>query len=222
MDGPSASITLARVNLLSPVMIVLAHPRAGSLDHDLAERVRAVLAQTGVRQTGHDLYAESFDPVLTERESIAGEAWTRGTSSDQVRDDRPAADPLVRRHRQELAEARALVVIHPDWWGKPPAILAGWLDRVLLADENASQTPKPAPELQRVLVINTSDQPTDPLGAESDPLGLLWRDQIGPFLGSPDLERLTFREVSRADDEQRRRWDNAVQRATAWVCGAAR
>ncbi|QDP97535.1 flavodoxin family protein [Microlunatus elymi] len=210
------------MNVLSPVMIVVAHPRAGSLDLELADRVRTVLAQTGVRQTSHDLYAESFDPVLTEPEAIAGEVWTRGTSSDQVRDLAPSPDPLVRRHRQELAEAQALVVIHPDWWGKPPAIVAGWLDRVLLADEQASATPKPAPNLRRVLVINTSDQSLDRRDAQTDSLGVLWRDQIGPFLGSPELERLTFREVSKADEEQHRRWDNAVQRATAWVCGAAR
>jgi hypothetical protein len=22
-----------------------------------------------------------------------------------------------------------LVIVHPNWWGKPPAMLAGWLDR---------------------------------------------------------------------------------------------
>lgn len=210
------------MNVLSPVMIVLAHPRAGSYDHQLAGGVRTVLRQTGVRQAFHDLYAESFDPVLTEGEGISGEVWTRGTSSDQVRTDAPAPDPLVDRHRHELGESRALIVIHPDWWGKPPAMMTGWLDRVLLAADRPDGSAAPAPALERVLVINTSDQPVDPDRAEQDPLGLLWREQIGPFLGSPAFERLTFRPVADAGDDQRTRWQNATQRAAAWVCGAAR
>jgi putative NADPH-quinone reductase len=214
------------VNVLSPVMIVLAHPRAGSLDHHLSERVLSVLGQTGVRHSFHDLYAESFDPVLTENEAIAGEVWTRGTSAEQVRVDAVAPDPLVGRHRRELAESKALVVIHPDWWGKPPAILTGWLDRVLLGRSGGEDGRfDPAPKLQRVLVINTSEQPAsqhDAGAAEADPLGLLWREQIGPFLGSPKFERLTFRPSADPDPELRSTWVNASERAAAWVCGAAR
>lgn len=199
-------------------MIVLAHPRAASLDHDLADRVRSVISQTGVRQHFHDLYAESFDPVLTEDEQPVGEVWSRGTSAEQVRGRvTTAPDPLLLRHRRELAEARALVVIHPDWLGKPPAILAGWLDRVLL-----SAAQQPAPRLQRVLVINTSDRAPDPVAADADALGMLWRDQLGPYLGSPLFERLVFRGNPTGDDQQLGRWHNAADRATAWVCGADR
>jgi putative NADPH-quinone reductase len=214
--------TLTGVNVLSPVLVVLAHPRPGSLDHVLAERAQAMLRQTGVRQSFHDLYAESFDPVLTEPEVIAGDVWTRGTSAEQVREPVRTADPLVDRHRKELAEAKALIVIHPDWWGKPPAMLTGWLDRVMLGRSHAGANAATAPNLKRVLVINTSDQPVDPDRVGSDPLGLLWREQIGPFLGSPDFERLNFRPVATATAEQRARWLNACDRAAAWVCGAAR
>jgi NAD(P)H dehydrogenase (quinone) len=212
------------VSVLSPVQVVLAHPHSGSLDHRLTARVDAVLRQAGVRHNVHDLYAESFDPVLTDREAIAGEPWTRGTSSEQVTAAAAARDPLVDRHRRELADAAALVVVHPDWWGKPPAMLAGWLDRVLLAGQGADRDvdTTPAPRLRRVLVINTSDQPVDTTRKEHDPLGILWRDQIGPFLGSPDFERLCFRPVGSADQDQLARWNNACDRAAAWACGASR
>ncbi|GAB3911938.1 NAD(P)H dehydrogenase (quinone) [Microlunatus endophyticus] len=197
-------------------MIVLAHPSAAGFDHELADRVRSVIGQTGVRQHFHDLYAESFDPVLTENAQGEAEVWSRGTSAEQVRARVAAApDPLVLRHQRELAEARGLVVIHPDWLGKPPAILAGWLDRVLL-----SARQNPAPQLQRALVINTCE--ADGTAAESDALGVLWRDQLGPYLGSPLFERLTFRGVGTADDQQLGRWRNATDRAAAWVSGAAR
>jgi len=197
-------------------MIVLAHPRPASFDHELADRVRSVIGPTGVRQHFHDLYAESFDPVLTQTEQPLDEVWSRGTSAEQVRARiATAPDPLVLRHQRELAEANGLVVVHPDWLGKPPAILAGWLDRVLL-----SARKDPAPQLQRVLVINTCEQ--DGLPAESDALGVLWREQLGPYLGSPLFERLTFRSAASAADQQLARWRNATDRAAAWVSGAAR
>lgn len=73
----------------------------------------------------HDLYAEGFDPVLR-----AEEAFTSGPAANQIAT--PGADPLVDQHRRQLAGAAALVVVHPNWWGKPPVFIAGWLDRVLV------------------------------------------------------------------------------------------
>lgn len=156
--------------------------------------------------------------MLTEAEGISAEVWTRGTSAEQVRDGVPIADPLVDRHRRELAESRALVVIHPDWLGKPPAILTGWLDRVLLAGAGTPGRARPAPNLQRALIINTHDRTTTGVRPESDPIGLLWREQIGPFLGSPEFELLSVH----AGPSEPTRWLNAARRASAWVCGAAR
>ncbi len=31
----------------------------------------------------------------------------------------------------DLAAAEEIVVVHPSWWGQPPAILTGWIDRVM-------------------------------------------------------------------------------------------
>lgn len=33
-------------------------------------------------------------------------------------------------HCDEISKADALIIIHPNWWGHPPAILKGWTDRV--------------------------------------------------------------------------------------------
>jgi len=43
-------------------------------------------------------------------------------------------DPVIRRHCDEIAAAAGIVVVHPNWWGQPPAILKGWVDRVLRPD----------------------------------------------------------------------------------------
>jgi len=39
--------------------------------------------------------------------------------------------PVLEQHCQEIAQAQGIVIVHPNWWGQPPAILKGWVDRVL-------------------------------------------------------------------------------------------
>jgi putative NADPH-quinone reductase len=36
----------------------------------------------------------------------------------------------VEAHCRHLARADLILVFHPNWWGQPPAILKGWIDRV--------------------------------------------------------------------------------------------
>ena len=39
--------------------------------------------------------------------------------------------PEVERHCREISAADGIVIVHPNWWGQPPAILKGWVDRVI-------------------------------------------------------------------------------------------
>lgn len=110
---------------------IYAHPRRGSLnDHLFQEGVKALSARYEVATS--DLYAERFDPVLSERDlgglsreagniaELAGEAYVQG----QLPAD-------IRREQSKIAAAELLVVQFPLWWYGPPAILKGWFDRVL-------------------------------------------------------------------------------------------
>jgi NAD(P)H dehydrogenase (quinone) len=191
------------------VMVVLAHPRPASFNHAIAERVCGALADRGATVHFHDLYAEGFDPVLR-----ADEAYTSGDRIEDV----PAAsrDPLIQSHREQLGRASALVAIHPNWWGKPPAIMAGWLDRVLVPGvayrlDDAGGAPESLLRLGDVLVVNTSDTTAEREEALfGDPLEAIWRRCLAPYLGGPRVERIVLRVVADADAGQRRRWLDEV------------
>jgi putative NADPH-quinone reductase len=90
----------------------------------------------------------------------------------------PSRDPLVELHRREIALAEGIVLIHPEgivlihpnWWGQPPTILKGWVDRVLVprvAHEFAPDDPAgagaPAGLLRAgwAVVLNTTDAPRE-------------------------------------------------------------
>jgi len=202
------------------VLVLVAHPRPGSFNHALTDRIVATLNRRGLRVDLHDLYAENFDPVLR-----AEEAYTSGQTAEQVL--AASNDPLLGVHRRELSAASALVVVHPNWWGKPPAILAGWMDRVLVPGvayrlNDAGGAPVSLLSLREVLVINTSDTTQDrEANLFGDPLDSIWRRCLPPYIGSPEVERIVLRVVADADAAQRTAWlDEAEDLANRLLGGS--
>jgi putative NADPH-quinone reductase len=153
-------------------LLVLCHPEPGSFNHAIAERARDVMAAAGHAVSLHDLYAERFDPVL------AASELRRGYS----------LDPPVQAHGNELEAAAALLLVHPEWWGGPPALLKGWVERVFSPGlayeyEGADFTARRRRGLlagKRALVFATTD------AAGSPALERFWRESVFGFCG---LER---------------------------------
>ncbi|GII97295.1 NAD(P)H oxidoreductase [Sinosporangium siamense] len=99
-------------------LLVLAHPRSGSLAARGADRVRRRLAREGFAVDLLDLHAEDFDPRMT----------TADEPDWSDRDKVYSADAQAHMRRVEAADV--IVVVFPVWWFGLPAILKGWVDRV--------------------------------------------------------------------------------------------
>lgn len=199
-------------------MMLLAHPRAGSYCHALAERVGQQLVDLGHEVRSHDLYAELFDPILP-----AYESHTSGADVESVlaREE----DPLIARHREELRQTEGLVVVHPNWWGMPPAILTGWINRIVVPGvayrlTDATGRPKPLAPIQQLFVVNTSDT-TDEREETlyKDPLASIWGRCVAPYLGGPQVTRRVLRPVNAATHEQRTAWLDDIGALTAETFG---
>ncbi len=193
------------------ILAIIAHPRSDSFCHSIFNTAKSVLAESGHDLVVHDLYEESFDPVLKAQES-----YTAGESAEVAL--LKSTDPLVLAHRRDISEADGLLVVHPNWWGKPPAILAGWLDRVLVPGvayrlEAAEGEPEGLLSLKRVVIFNTSDTPPDrEREVLGDPLNLIWNNCVIPFCGSPKIERQMYGPVACSTQETRSEWiENAKQ-----------
>ncbi|MFI5530002.1 NAD(P)H-dependent oxidoreductase [Kitasatospora sp. NPDC051853] len=196
------------------VGVYLAHPRAGSFNHALYEAVVDELRGRGCEVAAHDLCAEGFAPVLT-----AEETETVAAAGESL-------DPQLALHRAEVATLDALVLIHPNWWGMPPAVLAGWVQRVLVpgvAYKLGTADGEPAGLLRagRALVLNTSDTPEDREHDEfGDPLQRIWAACVLPYVGVTDVRRLVFRTVTDSADATRAQWlRQARQEAAALLDG---
>lgn len=187
------------------ILVVLANPDKDSFNHAIAREVLRELHAFGHAAFFHDLYAERFDPILRAEEI-------------------PSSAPIpveIEAHCRELAVADGIIVIHPNWWGQPPAILKGWVDRVVrpkLAyrfEEGTKGEGLPVGLLkaQFAIVFNTSNTPAErEASAFGDPLQTLWKRCIFDFCGVKNFDRIVFNTMVTSSTEQREQWLQQVTR----------
>ena len=189
------------------VLVIACNPRPRSLTHVIADRVENAIKRAGHFGTSHDLYREGFDPVLREAELRQQFSF----------------DEQVQAYVRELEKAAGLVIIHPDWWGQPPAMLKGWVDRVfrpgvayeLEGEEFMPAHPAPLLGGKRALVLCTTDlAPT----REAHPIETIWRENVFRFCGIEDFRFLLLPETSTAPRGARKRWLDLVDREVSeWL-----
>ena len=184
------------------VSIILGHQHEGSFNHAIADAARRTLKDNGHQVRFHDLYAERFDPVLP-HEEIGG----------------PVNDPLVQQHLDEIAEADGILILHPNWWAMPPAILKGWIDRVLrqgVAYHFVNGEPVGLLKARYALVFTTSNTPKEVEKSWfGDPLENLWTTCILSYCGVDNVERTNYESVIMSTPEQRAEWLADVERRVA-------
>jgi putative NADPH-quinone reductase len=175
------------------VSIILGHQHEGSFNHAIAEVAKRTLESSGHTVRLHDLYAEKFDPILP-HEEIGGEI----------------RDSLVKQHVEEIAEAEGIIIVHPNWWATPPAMLKGWIDRVLrqgVAYHFVDGAPVGLLKAEWTLVFTTSNTPKD---VEKkwfgDPLENFWKTCVLSYCGAKNVERTNYESVIMSSPEQRTAW----------------
>ncbi len=101
-------------------VVVVAHPKHDSFTHAVAGAARDGLIAGGHTVTTLDLYAAGFSAAMSAEERLA------------YHSGQPIIDDLVRRHADAVLGADALVFVYPTWWSSMPAMLKGWLERVMV------------------------------------------------------------------------------------------
>ncbi len=101
------------------VLVVYCHPVEDSLCSALHRAVLEGLTAAGHTIDDCDLYAEGFNPVLSRQERL-----DYHTPGDNLRE--------VRSYVDRVMQAEALVLVFPVWNFGLPAMLKGFIDRVLV------------------------------------------------------------------------------------------
>jgi putative NADPH-quinone reductase len=186
------------------ISVILAHPDRGSFNHAIAQAVCRTLERGGHTVYYHDLYEEGFNPLLPVPEL-----------------DTKAQPPLeLARYCEELQRSDGLVIVHPNWWGQPPAMMKGWIDRVFRPGvayrfqegDKGEGVPIGLLRVQTAIIFNTSNtEPEREMQVFGDPLNRLWKKCILKFCGVKNIIQETFSIVITSTPEQRAEWLRRVE-----------
>ena len=181
------------------ILIILGHPDKKSFNRAIANECKKRLIENGHSVMFHDLHEEKFDPIIT-----ATEIPKNGEFNE-----------LIKKHCDDLTKSDGIIIVHPNWWGQPPAILKGWIDRVIRPGvayefedgDNGEGIPVGLLKAKTGIVFNTSNtnekRENEIFG---DPLETIWKNCIFDFCGVKQFERKIYRVVVTSSLEQRLQW----------------
>lgn len=186
------------------ISVILAHPKEGSFNHAIALAAVEQLKTNRHEIHFHDLHKERFDPILPGEEIP----------------DAAALPSTIAEHCKEIAGAGGVIIVHPNWWGQPPAILKGWVDRVIrpgvayefLEGDSGEGVPHGLLKATAALVFNTTNTEAErERKVFGDPLETIWKNCIFGLCGVTNFYRRTFGIIVTSTDAQRRLWLGEVR-----------
>lgn len=98
-------------------LIICAHPNPDSLAHHFKKTILQLLHEQGHRVVVRDLCELDFDPVLSFTDM---QGQRKGIVSADVREE-----------QEHIVWADCITFIYPIWWTGMPAIMKGYIDRVM-------------------------------------------------------------------------------------------
>ncbi len=176
------------------VLLVHCHPFERSFCASVSERIRTAFEAQSTALIYHDLYAETPDPVLSGAEIAR----------------RYSLDESIQKYSTELVASELVVMIHPDWWSGPPALLKGWIERVFRpgvaydwqGEEFEEKHHVPLLHGKRLWVFSTTDrQPSQSQNA----IELFWHD-LADYSGMHLEKFVLYAGMRTSGHRERREW----------------
>ena len=185
---------------LPRAQVVLCHPNRTGFNQAVAEAARQALSTTHTVDF-LDLYREEFDPVLPADELPRKFSF----------------DVTTQKYNDLVKNASVYVFCHPDWWGGPPALLKGFIDRVFRPGvayefegyEFLSKKKSALLEGRKALVFTTTDYP---IPGGDDPSAVIWKKNVFDYCGIHDARVHIFYDTFNSTYEARHAWIVDVER----------
>jgi NAD(P)H dehydrogenase (quinone) len=133
-------------------LVIYTHPNHKSLNYAFLQKTMEGLKENPLVSDIQllDLYEEDFDPRLV--------------FNEQKRRRDMHLDPDLTEYREQLLWADKIVFIYPIWWGRPPAMLLGYIDRMMAANfayrKKGSLLPEGLLKNKSAVIVSTMEGPT--------------------------------------------------------------
>lgn len=183
-------------------LIIYAHPNQDSLNHALKQSVITTLEKHNHEFAIRDLYQLDFNPVLS-LEDIKGQ-----------RQGQVAID--VCQEQEYISWAESITFIYPIWWTGMPAIMKGYIDRVMsygFAYQYNQGVQQGLLEDKQAVIINTHGKSNAEYEATGMDKALLLTSDEGvySYCGLEVKKHFFFDRADRATSEIIEKWENEIQ-----------
>ena len=193
-------------------LIVYYHPNDRSFCSAILKAVK-----DGSKKGGHpskviNLSKDNFDPVMKSKDLKAFAELGRGME-EAIMD----LDPIVFRYKKKLEWAEHIVMIFPIWWMTMPAMMKGFVDKVIFPgvayEMDNGRLRSRLHSLKQVTVITTMNTPAD-----------IYRNNFGNSLegslvkgtfnqiGIHDIRWISLNMVKQSGDEKRWLWLDEIEK----------
>lgn len=178
-------------------LILFAHPNPKSFGCALFNTLKDFSERKGNNVTVRNLYETNFNPVLSAEELAAPEG--------------ASAPADVAREQACIREADHITFIYPVWWGGMPAVMKGYLDRVLsygfayVYEEAGARGLLTGKKGSVICTTGFSNEEYKKLGMH-DALRLIGDEVIFNFCGIEPVKHLFFGNIAGVSQETRENW----------------
>ncbi|MBE1555799.1 NAD(P)H-dependent oxidoreductase [Sporosarcina limicola] len=134
-------------------LIIYTHPNHKSLSYSFLQKIiNGSSENPSIKEVQVvDLYKEEFNPILVFNESKRRRDMHR--------------DPTLEKYRKQINWADKIVFVYPIWWGRPPAMLMGYIDQLFAANfayrDKKGLLPEGLLKGKSVVCVSTMKGPTN-------------------------------------------------------------
>ena len=178
-------------------LIVYAHPNPKSFSGAICQQLAKLSKSHGHSVEIRDLYKLNFQPVLSAQDF------------EIIRAGKTPKD--IKVEQSHVSKAELITLIFPLWWTGYPAILKGWVDRVLLNGFAFKHSPKTGvtplltgKKVQLIITMGASVSDYEKNGL-MDAMAMTMGENVWSFCGCEDAGMIALGEVPGTSDKERQK-----------------
>ncbi|MFT8320134.1 MAG: NAD(P)H-dependent oxidoreductase [Bacillus sp. (in: firmicutes)] len=182
------------------MLVIYTHPNHKSLSFAFLQKVMEGSKENqAIKEIKvSDLYEEGFDPRLV--------------FNDKKRRRDMHTDINLENYRNQISWADKIVFIYPIWWGRPPAMLLGYIDQLFAANfayrDKGGLLPEGLLKGKSVICVSSMKGPTNyPLIFLNNAHKMLMKRALFNFVGIKKVKFFEFGNMESSKGKQKKDLD---------------
>lgn len=186
------------------VLVIYTHPNHKSLCYAFLQKILEGSSENSNIKNVQvlDLYEEGFNPLLV--------------FNEKKRRRDMYCDPNLEKYRQQIMWADKIVFVYPIWWGRPPAMLLGYIDQIFASNfaykDKGGLLPEGLLKGKSVVCISTMKGPTNyPLFFLHNAHKVLMKKALFNYVGIKKVKFFEFGNMESPKGKQEHKLDKVYR-----------